>query len=43
MQDLDEGDLAEAHDRKPDAEEIKKRIQELRNRKRKYKAYKKTT
>lgn len=41
MQDLDAGDLAEAHDRQPDADEIKKRIQELRNRKTKYEAHKK--
>lgn len=41
MHDLDEGDVAEAHDRKPDADEINKRIQELRNRKTKYESYKK--
>jgi len=36
MQALDEGDVAEANDRKPDAREIKERIQELRYRKKKY-------
>jgi hypothetical protein len=41
MQDLDEGDLAEAHVRQPDAAEIKERIKELRDRKKKYEAHKK--
>jgi hypothetical protein len=41
MQELDEGDVTEVTDRKPDASEIKKRIQELRNRRGKYEAYKK--
>lgn len=41
MQELDEGDVTEATDRKPDASEIKERIQQLRNRREKYKAYKK--
>lgn len=36
MQELDEGDITESQDRKPDASEIKKRLQELRNRKEKY-------
>jgi len=40
MQELDEGDDAEVNDRKPDVKEIKERIQELRNRKKKYEAYK---
>jgi len=41
LQELDEGDDAEACDRKPDAAEIKQRIQELRDRKKKYEQYKK--
>jgi transposase len=41
LQELDEGDVNENHDRKPDAGEIKKRIQELKNRKEKYEGYKK--
>jgi transposase len=41
LQELDEGDVNENHDRKPDAGEIKKRIQELKNRKEKYAGYKK--
>jgi hypothetical protein len=41
MQELDEGDTTEAYDRKPDAGEIEKRLQELRERKGKYEEYKK--
>jgi len=41
MQELDEGDAAEACDRKPEAGEIKKRLQELKSRKEKYEGYKK--
>ncbi|MEW6572220.1 MAG: hypothetical protein AB1374_01085 [Bacillota bacterium] len=41
LQELDEGDEAEACDRKPDAAEIKQRIQELRDRKKKYEQYQK--
>ncbi len=41
MQELDETDTAEASDRKPDTEEIKKRIEELRERKHKYETYQK--
>jgi len=41
IQDLDEGDIVESNDRKPDAAEIKARIQELRDRKERYEAYKK--
>lgn len=41
LQELDEGDDAEACDRKPDAAEIQKRIQELRDRKKKYEQYQK--
>lgn len=40
IQDLDEGDATEIYDRKPDAEEIKEKLQELRNRKQKYEKYK---
>ena len=40
IQDLDEGDATENCDRKPDAEEIKEKLQELRNRKQKYEKYK---
>lgn len=39
LQELEEGDQAEAKERKPSAEEIKKRIDELRARKKKYEAY----
>lgn len=41
MQELDETDTAEASDRKPDTEEIRKRIEELRQRKHKYETYQK--
>ncbi|PKM80142.1 MAG: hypothetical protein CVU88_04860 [Firmicutes bacterium HGW-Firmicutes-13] len=41
MQELDEGDIVEAHDRKPTAGEIKERLKELRERKQKYEGYKK--
>jgi transposase len=41
IQELDEGDQAEATDKKPSAEEIQKRIQELKNRKQKYESYQK--
>jgi len=41
MQELDQGDLAETCDKKPDAREIEKRLQELRDRKIKYETYKK--
>lgn len=40
MDDLDAGDEAEKGDRKPDAEEIHKRIQELKARKEKYTGFK---
>lgn len=40
MQELDEGDISEEYDRKPGADEIKKRIRELRERKGKYEEYK---
>jgi transposase len=40
LKELEEGDQVEACDRRPDAKEIEKRIQELRNRKNKYEAYK---
>jgi transposase len=40
MQELDEGDVTEVCDRKPDTKEIERRLQELRNRKEKYEAYK---
>ncbi len=40
MQELDEGDVNENHDRKPDTSEIKRRIQELKARKEKYEGYK---
>lgn len=40
MQELDESDIAETHDRKPDAKKIQERIQELKNRKQKYEQYK---
>jgi transposase len=39
MNDLDKGDIAESADRKPDTEEIKKRIEELNKRKEKYQTY----
>jgi transposase len=41
MQELDETDTAESSDRKPDTEEIRKRIEELRERKHKYETYQK--
>lgn len=41
IHELDEGDVTEANDRKPNASEISKRLQELRNRRGKYEAYKK--
>lgn len=41
IKELDEWDAIEACDRKPNEEEINKRIQELRERKEKYEAYKK--
>lgn len=41
MQELDKGDTLENCDRKPDASEIKRRIQELKDRKVKYEEYKK--
>lgn len=41
MQELDEGDTAEADDRKPDKEEVNRRLKELRERKEKYETYKK--
>lgn len=41
MEDLDKGDMDEAHVRQPSAEEIKKRIKELRERKKKYQTYEK--
>lgn len=40
IQELDEGDIAEGHDRKPTAGEIKERIKELHERKQKYEGYK---
>lgn len=40
LNELDEGDEAEADDRQPDAEEIRKRIRELEERKKKYEGYK---
>ncbi len=40
MQELDEGDIHESGDRKPNATEIKQRIQELKARKEKYEGYK---
>ena len=39
LKDLEAGDQAESIDRKPSAEEIQKRIKELRNRKLKYEGY----
>ena len=39
LQELDAGDDLETCDRKPDAEEIKKRVQELRDRKGRYEGY----
>jgi len=39
MEELEETDAAEAHDRKPKADEIKSRIKELRDRKQKYQKY----
>jgi transposase len=41
LQELDENDRAETNDRKPIAEEIQQRIQELKNRKQKYETYQK--
>jgi len=41
MQELDEGDINEVHDRKPNDKEIKERIKELHKRKEKYEEYKK--
>lgn len=40
MRELDKGDTAEACDRKPDAGEIKERLQQLKERKKKYEGYK---
>jgi transposase len=40
MRELDDSDTAESCDRKPDTEEVQKRIQELRDRKKKYEEYK---
>lgn len=40
MQELDEGDVAEVCDRKPSLSEVQERLQELRERKGKYEAYK---
>jgi len=39
LKDLEAGDQAEVADRKLSAEEVQKRIQELRNRKQKYEYY----
>lgn len=39
LQELEDNDTREEADRKPSAEEIQKRIEELRNRKQKYEAY----
>jgi Transposase and inactivated derivatives len=39
MKELDEGDIAESCDRQPSAEEIKEKIQKLKNRKQKYEEY----
>lgn len=41
LQDLDEGDMDEAHVRQPGAEEIKERLKELRERKKKYQSHQK--
>jgi len=41
MQELDDGDLVETCDKKPTAQEIEKRVQELKNRKKKYETYQK--
>lgn len=41
MKDLDDGDITEISDRKPEPAEIKERIQELKNRKEKYEGFKK--
>jgi transposase len=41
LHDLDEGDMDEAHVRVPDAEEIKERLKQLRERKKKYQTYQK--
>lgn len=40
IKELDEGDADETNDRKPNAEEIEKRIQELKKRREKYETYK---
>lgn len=40
MRELDEGDTSETCDRKPDASEIKERLQKLKDRKEKYEGYK---
>lgn len=40
MRELDEGDTTETCDRKPDASEIKEKLQQLRERKNKYEKYK---
>ena len=40
MRELDENDAGEASDRKPNAQEIQKRLQQLRDRKEKYEGYK---
>jgi Transposase and inactivated derivatives len=41
LQELDEGDQAEANDRKPSVDEIQQRINELKDRKQKYETYQK--
>jgi transposase len=41
LQDLDEGDMDEGHVRQPGAEEIKERLKELRERKKKYQSHQK--
>lgn len=40
MRELDEGDTTETCDRKPDASEIKERLKQLKDRKKKYEGYK---
>lgn len=40
LKELDQGDSAESTDRKPDAEEVKKRLEDLKARKDKYQGYK---
>jgi len=40
LKELDQGDSVESADRKPDAEEVKKRLEELKARKDKYQGYK---